>query len=435
MEWIKISKKIILLIVGLFIVQALLFIYSVNMKESETDDFLREKDLDYDEEYISEQIAYIDNYNQSVENVINQSQSIGGISIFSKLDSFSKSNLEQTRQAFENIIYVEPVAFNDIFIKQFFMYTATNGFILLAGVFIALSLVESKKNSMRILLHCTKRGRKELVLQKLVTLFYCNVIIITAFTVGNIVISAIHFEGDILQCLSYPIQSVSYFSKFVYKLNIGEFMLVYILYKVVIMFMITAIVWLITYCVDNILFSCGIIGVLGAISYIIYSVIDINHPLNFLRYCNFWYLLKDASVFMEYKNLNWHDKAINKDVFIAMFVLIFIILVIVVSLVVSVKKYPINSWSYKKIGDIVWINKMKLFISNMNEKLSVTMFEYYKVFIKQKGIIVVLILLYIIISQIDMQEINRSKSQLLYYEFMENYQGVQNEASEKYIED
>lgn len=435
MEWRKISKKTILIILGIFCAQAFLFLYSVNMKEKETDDYLRDSELEYNEEYILKQEEYVEGYHGYIEKIIKQADSLGGVSIFSKIDSFSESNLNVTKKDYEKVLEVEPVAFNDIFIKQYFKYTSVNGFVLLAGVFVVFSLLDSKKNNMRVVLYSSKNGRDRLIISKIATLFICDFIISVIFYTGNLFISATHFGGFSLKCLSYPIQSVSTFVELPYVISIDEFLAIYILHKTIIMFSITMIVWLIMYLIDNIIMSLGVIGLLGGIMFVLYSVIDANHKMNYFRYCNLWYMMKDESVFSEYKNLNWQESAVNKNVFIGMTIIVILLVTISCSIWAGVKKYPIICRGDKRILNTHIINRIRTFLVEFSERLPISGFEYYKIFIKQKGIIVVIVLLYVVISQVDLQEINRSKAQLMYYEFMEKYEGVQSEDSENFIEE
>jgi len=435
MEWRKISKKTILIILGIFCVQAFVFLYSINMKEKVMDEFLRDSELEYDEEYIIEQQKYADNYHKYVESVINQSESLGGISIFSKLDSFSESNLRVTKKDYEKLLQVEPVEFNDIFIKQYFKYTSVNVFVVLAGVFVVLSLVDGKKNNMRVVLHSSKNGRGRLILSKIITLFLCDLLISILFYIGNLFISIVHFGGAGWKCLSYPIQSVSTFSKFSYVLTIGEFLVVYILYKAIVLFVITMVILLIMYLIDNIILSFGVVGVISAVMCILYEGFDAKHKMNYFRYCNLWYMMKDASIFSEYKNLNWQETAVNKDIYICITIIILLIITIFLTVLVGMKKYPMKSKMRKKLFNNGLMDKIRTFFARLPENLSIGGFEYYKILVKQKGIIIILVLIYVVINQVDLREVNRSKSQLMYYEFMEKYQGVKSDESEKFIED
>lgn len=434
MERVKISKKTILILVGLFLVQAFFFLYSVNVKEDAAKEFGQGEYLEYDEEYIQSQEEYISNYHSSIEDIIKQADAMSGISIFSKIDSFSESNLNRTKEDYKRVLEVEPKAFNDIFIKQYFDYTVVGAFVLLAGIFIAFSLVDSKKTGLRCIIHSGKNGRVRLVLSKMATLFMWDAIIVILFYIGNLLISAVRFDGNIIECLAYPIQSVSEFAKYPWEMSIGTFLIFFVAYKIVVLFMISLVIWLIMYITDNVIISMAVAGVLGGIFYLLYCFIDANNPLNYFRYCNPWYLMTDASFFTEYKNLKWYESAVNKDVFIGIMCLIVTLVTMLTAIIVGMGKYPCSSKVRKMSLNMGIFTKVKKWFVSIPEKLSVVMVEYYKVFIKQKGMLFFLAMLLILISQVDTEQVHRYMYQEMYYDFMDAYEGMPSKESEKYIE-
>ena len=311
MEWRKISKKTMLILAGLYVLQVFFFLYSSEMESRRYVQWQFEEDEFDEETYMAERLEYVKNYRSSIETVIKQADSMGGISIFAKKDSFSESNIQKTKTDFERILNVEPVAFDDIFLIEFFSYDAINGFVLLGIMFVAFVLVEEKKQGLRSILYSGKNGRGRLVLQKITALFLWTVIIVMTFYGGNLIVSAIRFQGNFVGVTDYPIQSMEMFSDFTWELSIGEFLIWYLIYKVLMVFAISLVVWLMIFLVDNVIISGGIIGALGCLMYISYYFIGPNSPYNYLRYCNFWYLMSDISFFTEYKNLSINSEAVN----------------------------------------------------------------------------------------------------------------------------
>lgn len=433
MELIKIRKKCILIILGLFLVQAFFFLYSLEVKKEQ--DFVPNNALHmtYSDEYVAMQQEYADGYKEDIQKIIKQADALSGISIFSKLDSFSESNLKNTKSDFMAVTDVTPVVFNDLFLRHFFSYSMINAFVLLGGIFIAFSLVDSKKRGLLSILHSAKKGRSRLVLSKIVTMLTGSFAIAVIYYLGNLIISAVYFDGNILKCLSYPIQSILDFSRFPLKMSIGMFLVCYLIYKTVMIFMITFCVWLVMYCTDNQIFSMGLVCLAGGILYLIYHNIDANHMANYLRYCNPWYLMKDISVFTEYKNLNWFNNAVNKNVFILVSAFVIMLLLFVTALLAGAKKYPVRSRYRRRLVDIKLIRDVRSYVTAIPEKMSVTLFEFYKTFIRQKGLIVIAVFILILVYQTDTTKIHRFENQEMYYEFMDNYSGVPGSEAADYI--
>lgn len=435
MEWRKVSKNTIVLLISIFFIQSFFFLYSLNIKEERSHIFGAEPYIQYNDEYKEKNKQYVEGYHKSIVDIIERAESMGGISIFATQDSFSQSNLEQTKKDFENMLDIQPTTFNDVFLKHYFDFDYINLFVAIGCVFIALSMVDNKRLGLRSILHSSYNGRVRLVLNKLFAMLKWDTIIVLIFYIGNLIISAFKFEGNILGCLCFPIQSVSYFSKFPYEMNIGYFLLLYLLFKIFLAFIVSLIAWLIMYCIDNTIISIGVIGLICATMYIVDRVIGTNSPINHIKFCNIWYLFKDISVFTEYKNLNWFENAVNKNIFIYFSLASISVVCIAIGLIVGIKRYPCSSRTKNNNSILRFISKIKRFVISLPEKLSVGMLELYKIFIKQKGIIVVVLLVGLWINQIDLEQIKRTKDQDLYYDFMEKYEGVKDEKSEKYISD
>lgn len=436
MEWRKVSKNTIVLLISIFFIQSFFFLYSLNIKEERSHIFGSEPYIQYNDEYIEKNKLYIEGYHKSIVDILERAESMGGISIFATQDSFSQSNLEKTKRDYESVLDVQPIAFDDVFFKHYFDFNYINLFVAIGCVFIALSMVDSKKKGLRSILHSSCNGRGRLVLSKLLAMIKWDTIIVLVFYIGNLIISAFEFKGNILGSLSYPIQSISYFSKFPYEMSIGYFLMCYLLFKIVLAFIVSLMAWLVMYCIDNTIISIGVIGIAVGVMCIVDKIIAANSPINHIKYCNIWYLFKDISVFTEYKNLNWFENAVNKNIFIYFSLASISVVCIAIGLIVGIKRYPCSSRTKNNNNSILrFISKIKRFVISLPEKLSVGMLELYKIFIKQKGIIVVVLLVGLWINQIDLEQIKRTKDQDLYYDFMEKYEGVKDEKSEKYISD
>lgn len=433
MEWRKVSKNTIILLISLFFIQAFFFLYSLNIKEERSHIFGADPYVQYDDEYIENNKQYIESYHKSIVDIMARAEAVGGISIFATEDSFSQSNLEQTKRDFEKVLDVQPIAFNDVFLKHYFDFTYINLFVVIGCVFIALSMVDSKKHGLRSILYSSYNGRGKLILRKLFAMLKWDAIIVFIFYVGTLIISAIKFRGNIIECLGYPIQSVSYFAKFPYKMSIGYFLICYLLFKLVIAFIISLIAWLVMYCVDNTVIAVGMIGIIAGVMYIVDKEIGVNSSVNYIRYCNIWYLFKDISVFTDYRNLDWSGNAVNKNIYIYIILATLSITSIALGLIVGIKRYPCSSRAKRNHIMKKFISRIKRFVTLIPEKFSVGMLECYKLFIKQKGIIVIILLVGLWINQIDLEQIKRTKEQDLYYDFMENYEGVKDEESEEFI--
>ena len=329
MEWKKVwkKKKIIAIFIALLFTQIFFFLYLTQQKETQWE---RSWGTSYRKMRQEEETEYIQNFHSSIENIITQADSMSGISIFAQTDSFSSRNLEQTKEDFLELLWISPILFENEFLIAFFSDTTQNYIVFICIAILAFVLIDEKKQGtqgLRCIIFASYHGRSHFVLHKIMALGIWT-ILLNLICLGTMFIaSCIWFGQNPIPYMEYPIQSLSIFANLHLKLDIGSFLLIYILYRCFLFFGIALFVWTILYCIHNILFSVATIGMFGIVTYVLYQLIESNHPWNVLHYCNPWYLLSDSgcTIFIEYKNLNIMGQAINKNIII--FCILIIILI------------------------------------------------------------------------------------------------------------
>ncbi len=425
------KNKIIMVLLVLFVCQVFFYIYSGNSSVSENSetefvsDFLNAED--------NEQNSF--DYNEYVEQVVNQADYMSTISIFNREDSFANSNIEKTKSDYIPLLNVSAVSFDDSFLTVFFSFGIINGIIILCGIIVPFVYVDENSPGLRGMLFASINGRGKLALRRIGAIALWDGIITAVFYIATLIISILMYGGDLYACLSYPVQSIYMFRDFTLCINIGEFILIYILFRFFIMFAVSILVWTLLFCVDNLVISGGIVVIIGFVSYILKKMISANSPANLLRYCNFWYLSSGAEFFTEYRNLNIFGNAVNKNVMSLIFCGLVISICVVIGLIVGIKRYPCKS----RLGFIgVFMKKIRTsmgkFAGKIQEGLSVTAAEYYKMLISQKGILVLLILGIVFFRNTDFTLIQKSGALELYYSFMDEHTGSPDEASENEIQ-
>ncbi|MBR4027074.1 MAG: hypothetical protein IKJ01_05890 [Lachnospiraceae bacterium] len=438
MEWKKVwkKKKVIAIFIVLLFIQIFFFLYLIQQKETQWE---RSWGTSYHKTQQKKEAEYIQNFYTSIESIIKQADSMSGISIFAQNNSFSNRNLEQTKADFLGLMEITPILFENEFLTAFFSDKTQNSILLICIAILAFVLVDEKKQGvqgLRCMIFASYHGRSHLILHKIIALAIWTMLLNFVFYGGTFVASCIWFRQNPISYMAYPIQSLSMFSNLPVSLEIGSFLLYYFLYRCFLLFGMALFLWTILFCIDNILFSATILGSFGGITYIVYKIIESNHSLNILHYCNPWYLFSGCTIFTEYKNLNIFEYAINKNSIIFYSYLFFILLWIIIAFVVGTYKYPCASFN-SKINRII----KKCFIPIKNRyrngitKLSITGMEYYKVLVSQRGIIILFIFIAVFIYQADFTNILLSAKQEKYFAFVKTYEGIPNAKSEQEIEE
>ena len=435
MEWKKVgkNKKLILILLGLFCVQMWLFFYHTHQTHSNWEQIYG---VSYNEYHQKSEATYIENFHSTITNVVHQADNMGSISIFAQEDSFSRHNVEKTKADYTTLLSIKPILFDNLFLSDFFADTTRNLMGVLMISLITFVYIDENKQGLRCMIFSTVNGRGRLILQKILALLLWALCFALVLGGGNLLISCLSYGKNIGDYIHYPIQSLSMFGNFPWNCSIGTFLFLYLLYQGFVLFLIGLGIWSILFCVEYLLLSIGIVGAIGITTYFLYELIDSKHPLNVLHYCNPWYLSNGSSVFTEYKNLNIFGQAVNKNIAILFFFLLIILFFVVMTLSVGIWRYPCAST----------VNKVKRMIKNTEIQIqktidtwlsrrSLTGMEYYKVLIGQKGIWIMLALCAIFLFQADFTDISFSARQEMYFDFMEKYEGLPSEASQREIED
>ena len=430
MEWKKVlrQKKILAILAVLFVFQIFFFLYSMQEKMAlET----YEDTKRYEKE---EQAEYIAGYHDSVEEKVSQADSMNTISIFAQPDSFSNRNLELTKKDFEGLLPVQPVSFDYTFLTEFLSFTALNGIAVLSVMVVAFALVDENRRGLSQMIFSSTGGRGKLALEKIAAMLLWSFFITIFLYGGTLAASTLLFHGNLAECMDYPIQSLPMFSSLPWRLGIGEFLLVYLCYRFAVLFLVMLIVWTLLFVIGNLLFAGGAAAAIGILSWLSYRLVDINSPVNVLRYCSLWYLVMSNGFFTDYKNLNLFSHAVNKNSVVFAEMLFVALFVSGITVVVGHCRRPCTGTvgrlrkKTEKLG-----RKISLFTAYLQEKLSLTGAEYYKVLVSQRGIVVILAVLAAFVYKTDFTSLQLSAKQEMYLEFLNEHMGVLDEKSEKAV--
>lgn len=382
-----------------------------------------------------EQISYINEYPAYIEGVLEQADSMNTISIFADTDSFSNANLSKTKKDYTDLQGVQPVLFWSEYITKYLNFMPMHGLALLAGIIMVFVLLDERKPGLRSMIFATANGRGKLVVSKILALFLGAGVIAVLFYGTGLLESSLLYSGDFLSDIAYSIQSVQEFKDFTWNISIGEFCVIYLLYRWLVLFMLMLIVWTMLFVIDNPIPAFGIMGVTGVVEYLLVKMIGTNSPAQWFRYMNLWYLYMDKSVFTEYKNFSFFRHPLGKNYVLGITCLLILGLFCMIAYLAGVKKYPCSS----KAGSWnLWMNRIQEKIERLSgrytEKKTITGMEIHKIIFLQKGWLVLVLLCLLFLEQRDFTKINRTAQQEMYYNFMEKNEGIPDKNAQEEID-
>ncbi len=244
-------------------------------------------------------------YNEYLESIKAQAKSMTAVSIFAKPDSFNYRSILKTPPAYEKMQDVRPVFGRSKGITLATDNSFTDilcGFILLFAV-LSIMLYD-REQGMSGLLFSMRRGRSYLIMTKLAALAITLFGAVVLLYAENLILGAcLYGLGD----LSRPIQSLSGFIACNLKINVWQYLILYVLFKFIAVFCIGAVLSLIAVNTKNTVSFYGISAAVLIVEGVLYVLI---HPLSIysiFRYINLVAFTKVNEIFCNYKNINFFE--------------------------------------------------------------------------------------------------------------------------------
>ncbi len=434
MEWKKIlvNRKLSALILLLFFVQMIVFWQDCEKKDRQ---WIERYGQTYDTCLREQEQQHIDTYRNKVQAIVEQADAMGGISIFSQENSFSKRNVALTKEAFEPLLDIELTYVKGRTITEFFAFRFGGLCVCLCGLAVALEISEIRNQRVRSITFPTEQGRLVLAFERSEALFIWAFAVTFLFQTGILLEGTLLFHENPLTFLSCPAQTFACFADFPLKIAMWQALILYQLYRAVILYVIMVLVWSAALIFEHMVLAVGISGCFIAVEYFFYAKIDGSNVWKLLKYCNIWYLTAENDYFTKYQNLNILEYSVNRNAAIVAALAAAYLLGAGAGIVVCCRRYPCSS----KVSRLQrTMDTVKAKLENLRgrflERCSLPGLECYKVLISQKGLIAILLLAMLICYRADFTQIKRSTQQELYYGFTEHYLGEPGEDSQREID-
>ena len=329
---------------------------------------------------------YIDSYPDFLASVRNNADHYKTIAALQS--NFSVKNILQTAKDYEKLSGVQPQVGENKGFVLLSGYITGDIVILVVTLLIATFFSEERKKGLTPLIRSTKNGRKLLAFQR------CIIIIITAL-VSSFFMHLASFVVAQFSCgdmeVFRPIQSVPEFYLCPYAITILD----YLVYSVLIKAYVASICGLCLYLISSVMesvISFGLCGIGLLAEYLLYSLILPTSNLAGLKFCNIVALLRTDIFFNKYCNLNVFGNAVH---FLTCALIITTILFIVIFIFcVLFTSGKLTEWNF---GNQL-VQKISKWISKKAPTLPLPLWETKKVFINQKGAIILAVVLYVAIS-------------------------------------
>ncbi len=330
--------------------------------------------------------AYISGYPEFLKSVQDNADSYNTIAALS--GGFSAENIRKTAEDYALLSGVTPTLGENKGFVLLSGYLTGDIVIIAVTLLVAAAFTEERKKGLVTLIRSTKNGRRLLSVQR------TGIIIITAL-MTSILIHFLCFTTAQLTCgdmsVFRPIQSVPEFSLCPFRITILD----YLVYSVLMKALAAAVCGLLLYLISAVTESAIAFGVCGigiVAEYILYGAILPTDRLAGLKFCNIAAVLRTDVFFSEYCNLNIFGRAVSflpcaLTVTGFLFVLLCGLCVMFTS----------NSGEGVSFGSKL-TDKISGFLSKKAPSMPLPLWETKKVFINQKGAVILAVILYIAVS-------------------------------------
>ena len=342
-----------------------------------------EKEITLSEEELS---AYIDSYPELLQSIIENAENYSGLAALSS--GFSAENIRKTAADYARLSGVEPVFGNNKGFVLLSGYVTGDILILAVTLLFSAGFCEERKKGLNLLIRSTKNGRRRLSVQRVV-------IIITAALMSSFIVHFFCYVAAVLSCgdmeIFRPIQSVPEFSLCPYPITISD----YLIFSVLLKALATAVSGLFLYFLSAIfepIIAFGLLGGTAVIELLLYGTILPTDRLAPLKFCNIAAVLRTDIFFRNYCNLNIFGNAVG---FLpcALFVVgaDFVLLIAVCCVFTS------NSTEGFYLSGRA-VDRIRSYISRKVPSFPLPLWEAKKVFINQKGALILAVVTYIAVS-------------------------------------
>lgn len=260
-----------------------------------------ESELHFWEE-IKQQYDQTADYKKKIEEIQDKAVNLEQISIFREsVDDFSRKNIKDTAKQYQNMKSISidyQVSKGMDCLTQF---SAADFFILLLVLVMASILIfDERENGLLTLIRSTKNGRAKTIVAKMV-------VICIAVGLLTFVLYLIHFIYYGTQIgygnLGASLQSIHTFLYSTLQLKVGQYLLIFLLTKVLVYILIAFLALLFSSWAKSpvMAYFCTILCL--AVSWVFYTKIDANASNQILKYCNLCQWMEVNGIYKTYLNL------------------------------------------------------------------------------------------------------------------------------------
>lgn len=334
---------------------------------------------------LQDQIQYVASYQSDIKEMRENALETIKVGAFSNPSSYAYNNILKTRYDMRNNENIKLTLCNTRALESIYQYKLPGYFIIFLMVYLCHRYVEERKNGLWHIIHTASAGRRRLVLRRSGILLLASVLFSVVINCAIYIESFSLYGG--LDNLWGAIQSGRQFSYMIIHSTGLGYLVLNILLQAVTAYVMSLLIWSLITLFNSQIFASGLFIVILAIEYLAYQYVPVTGTLGMLKYANIIQLINPMDAIVEYTNCGVGSFLLSRQEILFFELLFFVCVGVVIIQIISERKYPVQEFSKCR----KWLDKISKRYNSLVSKLPAYGTELYKILIIQKGIIVIVV--------------------------------------------
>lgn len=365
---------------------------------------------------ISNQLEYIASYPDFINSMEEQAENMQSVSVFNKKGSFAYRNIKKTPNDFSHLkgIELKPGDETGILTSTQYKFTDLSIAAIIFLLCVYIFLFEKESGLVKIT-KAARNGHTPVILSKLAVLGFMTAVYSFVFY-GSILFlgNRLYGFGD----LTRNVQSMSSFRDCSFLLSVKEFILLFILTKIIVTVLTSYVFAAIFNIFSKPKLIYSVLAFFIGFSYICQKFIHPASYINTLKYINLFSFFDVFALYGEYTNINFFGFPISK-VTVSLFTFL-----VLTAISVSLTVYSYIR-SFKGSNSILdgFFTGLSLKHTKLTGTTSLFMQEIYKIFISNKVILIIIAAVIIGYQNIDASPLLMPKDTAVYKSYVDSLAG------------
>ena len=333
---------------------------------------------------------YLTGYGDWLENIQKNKENLLTFSIFNDPDSFSGRNILKTADEFEKLQGVELTLGTDGTVDSFMSFRLTDYFLLLVLLLIGLSFLEERKAGLWSVVHAAPRGRLRLAMRRTLILFGTSVVGVLLLYGTDLALGFSLYGG--FGDLDRAVQSVETLGRLPMLTTVGGFLVRFFLLRIAAAFLVSLLLWLMLTAINNVKYTIIVAAGVLAVEYSLYTFLPVQSAFNILKYFNLFTYISLSDLYTNYLNIDIFTYPLGIRSISQLALIPLCLLLTAICVYVHCHKKPAAGRDL--LGRVAY--KLNSVTDKFMRRLHLFGMELHKTLWIQKGIVIVVLLIYVV---------------------------------------